>query len=101
MVGEGQEGAPGAGDPAVPPQAQDKATQVSDSLSPAHGRSLQGSGLAFQGEWGQANRQEPLFSIHVLFLLVPPDYFEVNLVDFRCLGSQHLELRPHLAVVNF
>lgn len=96
MVGEGQEGAPGAGDPAVPPQAQDKATQVSDSLSPAHGRSLQGSGLAFQGEWG-SGKQARTFVFYPRapdFLLVPPDYFEVNLVDFRCLGSQHLELLP-------
>lgn len=50
MVGEGQEGAPGTGELAVPPQAQAKATQLWDSFSPAHGRGLRSQVVRARGQ---------------------------------------------------
>lgn len=102
MVGEGQEGAPGAGDLAVPPPSQAKATQLWDSFSPAHGGGLRGQVVLPRGV-GSAKQAGTFFFCPCSsdFLLVPLDYFEVNRVGFRCPRIQHLELCPRLDCREF
>lgn len=62
MVGEGQEGVLGAGDPAVSPQVQTRATELWDSPGPVHRTGLQVQVLRARG-YGSA-RHVGAFFLH-------------------------------------
>lgn len=75
-MGEGQEGVLGAGDPAMSPQVQTRATQLWDSPGPVHGRGLQVQVLRARG-YGSARHVGAFFLYpHAPgFLLGPLDDF--------------------------